>query len=52
MSIKTITCEDKAIENNLPEGIAKANIKLIEYLYKHMKQINNNVLPQFNTTMS
>ena len=52
MSITTVTCEKQAVQNNPREEIAKANKKPIEYLYNYIKQINNDVLPQFNTTIS
>ena len=52
MSITTITCKKQETQNNPREEIAKANNKPIEYLYNYMKQINNDVLPQFNTTIS
>ena len=52
MSITTVTCEKQAVHNNPREEIAKVNKKPIEYLYNYIKQINNDVLPQFNTTIS
>ena len=52
MSITTVTGEKQTVQNNLREEIAKANKKPIEYLYNYIKQINNNVLPQFNTIIS
>ena len=52
MSITTITCEKHAFQNKSQEEIGKTNRNHIEYLYKYIKQINNNVLPQFNTTIS
>ena len=52
MSITTVTCEKKPAQKNPREEIAKANKNSIEYLYNYIKQINNDVLPQFNTTIS
>ena len=42
----------KAIQYNPQKETSKTNRKPIEYLYNYMKQINNDVLPQFNTTIS
>ena len=52
MSITTITCEKQAVQNNPQKETSKTNRKPIEYQYNYMKQINNDVLPQFNTTIS